>query len=500
MKRRYAALLPFVLLLSTSPAGATTGDLGHDLSYPQCVSGGATTTTPTSGVFGVVGVLEGKPWDPVNSCLQDQVTWAAALSRPPMLYVNSANPGHASVHWDNPSTTSPVPCVNAASDSDPACAYGYGWDAAEDALTKASTVSGGADYVTSLTWWIDVETLNSWVGDGVADTADIQGMVDRLRTAGVPDVGIYTGSSHWAEISGSALLGTSSYTRATSSTYRAHWPFVPAYPIEDGPLWFAGLGTLASAQTRCGSASLTGGEKLLSQYDDPDSAFDGDYRCADADHTAPTAVMTQPTSLVLTAPKVVVGWTGSDAGSGLASYDLQGNKAAANGGFSAFSPVASRLFTTSAAMTAPTRGATACWRALARDAAGNTSGWTGARCATTPFDDRDLSAGTGWTRTIGASGWFASSYTSSTRLGASLSRAGLQTKRLVLLAYRCPTCGSVTVLVNGSTLRTVSLASSVSGRVQVALPLFSLRTATVTLKVATSGKLVRIDGLATSRV
>jgi transposase-like protein len=92
------------------------------------------------------------------------------------------------------------------------------------------------------------------------------------------------------------------------------------------------------------------------------------------------------------------------------------------------------------------------------------------------------------------------SYSSATRLGATLTRTGLHTKRLVLLAYRCPSCGSVKVLLNGTTFKTVSLASSTSGRVQIALPLFSLRTTTVTLKVATSGKLVRIDGLATSRV
>ncbi|MDP9182719.1 MAG: hypothetical protein M3P04_08100 [Actinomycetota bacterium] len=502
MKRRYAALLPFVLLLSTSPASAATGDLGHDISYPNCISGGPTTNTPGTGVFGVVGVIEGKPWDPVNPCLQDQVTWAAGLARAPMLYVNSANPGPASVHWDNPATTSPVPCVNAASASDPACAYGYGWDAAEDALAKASTVSEGAAFVAGLTWWIDVEILNSWVGDGISNAADLQGMVDYLRSAGVPDVGVYSSaratSPEWQEITGSAALGTSAYTRATSALYRSHWPFVPKYPIEDGPVWFPGAGTSSDAQVKCGGTSFTGGERLLAQYGD--GGYDGDYRCADADHSAPTATMTLPASFVNTTPQVVPGWTGTDTGSGLASFDLQTIKAPANGSFGPWSILARRLTTTTFSVSSAARGTTACWAVRSRDAAGNTSALSASRCAATPFDERDLTASTGWTTTTGAAGWFTGSYRSTTRLGATLTRTGLQTKHLVLLAYRCPTCGAVSVLLNGGLLKTVSLASSASGRVQITLPAFTYRAATVTLRVATSGKLVRLDGLATSRV
>jgi hypothetical protein len=501
VKRRYAVLAPFLLLLVTPPAWATAGDLGHDISYLQCTS----ATTPASGVFGIVSVIEGKPWDPVNRCLQAQVDWAAGLTSPPMLYVNSANPFTASTsHWPASGRTSPAHCVDRNNNGDPGCAYDYGWDAAQDALTKASAVVQGVDYVKGLTWWIDVEAANSWNGTGVANAADIQGMVDSLRSAGVVEVGIYANGNDWPAFTGSSALGTSAYNRSSSSKYRSAWSsaFTAKYPIEDGPMWFAGLNTgTASAQTKCTSTSLTGGERLLAQYADG-SGFDADYRCADADHTRPTATMTLPTVFVTTAAKTTVAWKGADTGgSGIASFDLQTIKAPGNGTFGAWSVIGRRLLTTSLPFTSPARGATTCWRALARDAAGNTSAsWSAMRCVTTPLDDRDLSASTGWTRRTGAAGWFRGSYSSATRLGATLTRTGLHTKHLVLLAYRCPTCGSVKVQLNGTTLKTVSLASATSGRVQIPLPLFSLRTTTVTLKVATSGKLVRIDGLATSRV
>jgi hypothetical protein len=495
MKRWYAAVLPVLaVLLATSPASATVGDLGHDLAAPQCLSGG-TTTTPVGGTFGIVGVNGGTAWSE-NTCLQAQSAWASSLPQAPGFYANTADPAPtSSFYWPTSGSHDPALCRDATSTTDPGCAYDYGWHTAADALAKAATQS--AISPTTVTWWLDVEAVNTWHGDGISNTADLQGMVDRLRAAGVPDVGIYGLAADWATISGSSALGASAYTRATSNAYRAHWPFVPSYPIEDGPVWFAGAGTSPDAQAGCGNASLTGGERLLSQYSD--SGYDGDYRCADADHTAPTAAMTAPTSFVLTTTPTRVAWKGTDTGSGVASYDVQTRRAPANSGFGVWSVIGRRLLGTSVSVASPSRGTTACWSARTRDVAGNLSGWSVARCATTPLDDRDLSASSGWTRTT-ASGWFNRSFTSSSRYGATLTRTGLHTSRLVLLAYRCPSCGSVTVLLNGRVFKTLSLASSTAGRVQIALPRFSLRTATVALRVATSGRLVRIDGLATSRV
>jgi hypothetical protein len=491
VKRRYVVLLPFLLLLAASPAGATAGDTGHDIAAPQCGSG-----VPLAGSFGIVGVNGGTAWS-ANPCLQTQAAWAAALPTP-MLYANTANPAPtSSFYWPTTGASDPAYCANASSTTDPGCAYDYGWHTADDALSKAAAQS--ALNPTAVTWWLDVESANTWRGDGISNAADLQGMVDRLRSAGVPDVGIYANSGDWQLLTGSGALGTSAYTRGVAGLYRSHWPFAPKYPIEDGPVWFAGLNDLSGAQARCGTTSLTGGERLLAQYDDPDSAYDGDYRCADRDLTAPTVALTAPATGVVTLGTTKVTWSGSDGGSGIASYDLQRATAPSSGVLGAWS-YSRRLLTTSSTTTSPARGSTSCWYVRSRDAAGNVSALSVRRCVIRPLDDRDLSASSGWTRTTAASGWFNSSFTTSTRLGATLTRTGVRTSHLELLAYRCPTCGSVKVLLNGVTFKTVSLASSTSGRVRIALPRFSLRTTTVSLRVATSGKLVRIDGLATSGI
>lgn len=498
-------LLPLLVLASPSPAVAATGDTGYDVSHPQCTSEGSTTTTtpPGSPVFAVVGVNRGLGRT-TNPCLQEQAAWAAGLARAPMLYANGADPGPDVPSWPSSGRTSPARCVDRDNPSDTGCAYDYGWDLGGDALVRAGGQT--AFPATSVTWWIDVEEANSWDLDGLMDTASIQGMVDRLRSGGVPEVGIYANGHDWAAITGSSALGTASYHRTTAARYRTAWSsrFTPTYPIEDGPMWFAGLNDQSAAMARCGDPSLTGGERLLAQYDvtsgDPAVHWDGDYRCADADRTAPTATLSAPTTGVVTLGTTLVAWGGTDTGgSGLASFDLQVARAPYNGGLGAWA-LSRRLLTRSLNATSPARGSTACWHVRSRDAAGNVSALSNRRCVIRPLDDRDLAASSGWTRTTAASGWFNSSYSSTTRLGATLTRTGARTSHLELIAHRCPTCGALTVLLNGTALKTVSLASSTSGRVKIALPRFSLRTTTVTLRVATSGRLVRVDGLATSGV
>ena len=52
------------------------------------------------------------------------------------------------------------------------------------------------------TWWLDVETVNSWNGDGIANAADLQGVVDLLRSKGVARVGLYSTAYQWRAITG----------------------------------------------------------------------------------------------------------------------------------------------------------------------------------------------------------------------------------------------------------------------------------------------------------
>ncbi|WP_405069692.1 hypothetical protein OG558_08350 [Kribbella sp. NBC_01510] len=68
------------------------------------------------------------------------------------------------------------------------------------------------------------------------------------------------------------------------------------------------------------------------------------------------------------------------------------------------------------------------------------------------------------------------------------------------VATKCPTCGSVRVYVNNVAVGTVSLYNAkLQYRAVIALPAFGYRSGTVVVKVTSSGKLVQIDGLGTSR-
>jgi hypothetical protein len=476
------------LVAVSDPAGAAAGDLGHDVSTPQC--GGA---LPVSGVFGIVGVTSGLPFS-LNSCLTTEGTWAVGTGQP-MLYTNTANPGPSSGNWPKqPTGRCTSPATNNAG-----CAYEYGRKAATDAVTKAATALSGVLDPTTVTWWLDVEGSrtpnqpgNSWVGSGAVNAADIQGFVDGLREDGVPEVGIYSTAYQWNDIT------DGSYSRTTSATYRQSWGFSGVYPIEDGPVWFAGGTSATDAASLCGSASFTGGQRLLAQY--PDASFDGDRRCADPDLTAPTASVTAPTNPVAQAYSFGGAWAGADTGgSGLATFDVRTTRVASNG--TAFSPWQTNFQRTTArsvSLSGTGQGWTTCVSVRSRDAAGNVSPWASSRCTAVPLDDRLLSASSSWSR-ASASGWFLSTYSVTTTYHATLTRTGLVTSRLNLIAQKCSTCGKVGVYLGSTLLTTVDLHATSTYRAVIALPRFSLRTTNVTLKVLTSGKPVRIDALASSR-
>ena len=124
----------------------------------------------------------------------------------------------------------------------------------------------------SRTWWLDVETANSWNGDGIANTADLQGALDLLRSQGVARVGLYSTAYQWRAITGG-------YTATSAATYRATWrpAFTPRYRLESAPLWIATAGDLAAAKAAC-STSFTGAAAQMVQFVDG-SGLDADYVC-----------------------------------------------------------------------------------------------------------------------------------------------------------------------------------------------------------------------------
>jgi hypothetical protein len=248
-----------VIAATVSPAGAIAltapaGSVGYDISWPQCST--ATASLPTHGAFGVVGVNHGRAFTH-NTCLKTLFDAMSAHNYPTGLYINTGNPlaAKSAVHRPASGKKAPALCRDNTDDTDLGCAYDYGWQAAADsvAFARAQAVP-----ITTRTWWLDVETANSWSDDPVANAADLQGAADALHALGVSDVGIYSNAKNWSAITGG-------YTTLTAVAYKTAWhgTFTPTLPLETLPVWLAG-GNSAPGDS-C-SASYTGAPVRLAQY------------------------------------------------------------------------------------------------------------------------------------------------------------------------------------------------------------------------------------------
>lgn len=230
--------------------------VGNDVSWPQC--GG---TLPDTPAFGIVGVNNGTA-DSTNPCLQAELSWATSSSggtgRPLVsLYVNTANPGTAGSWWPDSNTYAGTTVINpygqcTTGSYGAACSYMYGYGKAHDDATVR-----GVTNPSSLTWWLDVETGNTWSTDTAANIADLEGMTAYFASIGAR-TGIYSTSTQWAQIAGTVP--------STSGLYSL-------------PSWIAGATTASAAQAGCTGAPLTGGgQVVLTQY--TSGSFDYDYSCS----------------------------------------------------------------------------------------------------------------------------------------------------------------------------------------------------------------------------
>lgn len=234
------ALVIAALTLQLVTAAAASAS-GYDVSWPNCGR-----ALPFDGDVAIVGVNGGKPYT-ANPCLVEQFRWASAAPHQPAFYVNTANPGTAATSVDWYGQRSPNPACSRADEA--ACAYNYGFNGAAQAFSHAQAVTGAA---SRLTWWLDVETDNTWSGDVGLNGADILGAVAYLRTQNVP-VGIYSTRYQWGVIAGGLRL-------------------------PDVPSWVAGAPDRARAPSFCSAdRSFTGGPVVLVQWVEGDT--DNDLLC-----------------------------------------------------------------------------------------------------------------------------------------------------------------------------------------------------------------------------
>jgi hypothetical protein len=208
-----------------------TGTTGVDISWPNC-----SASIPKTS-FGIVGVTGGAGFSQ-NSCLKTEAAKFSNLS----LYVNTGYPGSSyAQNYQN----APLTC----STGDDSClAYNYGYNAGQYALNYAQSQG-----IQSGTWWLDVETMNTWTGDVSQNINSLKGETDALKAAGVATIGVYSTTAQWNGITGGWQNGL--------------------------PSWGATTWTSAKqAATYCHGHEFTGGPSILMQYT-PKRSLDQDYAC-----------------------------------------------------------------------------------------------------------------------------------------------------------------------------------------------------------------------------
>jgi hypothetical protein len=243
--------------------GGSGTPTGYDISYPQCGK-----PYPTNVLFGIVGVNDGIVYSP-NPCLSSQILWAeTSQAGQAQFYANTADPGPTfSSYWPaSGSAENGQTCVYPDKTSPDAnsdgCNYLYGWYAAEDSYNTAvaayNQLNGTPQATTTpyaATWWLDVETANSWQTDTSRNMLALRGAADYLtRVAGAPSVGIYSTASMWQTITGGDTV---------------------TFPRN--PNWLPGARSEKAAQSNCSGTGFTGGQIVLTQY--LSGGFDADYLC-----------------------------------------------------------------------------------------------------------------------------------------------------------------------------------------------------------------------------
>jgi hypothetical protein len=215
------------------------------------------------------------------------------------------------------------------------------------------------------------------------------------------------------------------------------------------------------------------------------------------DTTPPTArVLGRPASVTLDRT-TTVSWRGSDAGSGVASYDARYRVATWNGRFGSYvQPVDWQATSSTSASLGPlTPGSTYCIYVRARDVAGNVSAWSAPRCIARALDDRALAASNGWAFRHGPA-FYRHTITSGRGQGIRLSLHHRAASRVVVVATTCPTCGTVTVsqgrrLASGVNLRSGRRHNQVLSTVATRV----VRSGVIRIRVTSSHASVLIDGL-----
>jgi hypothetical protein len=245
---------------------------GNDISWPQC--GGA---YPSGQAFGIVGVNGGLA-NNLNPCLAGELAWALGSTGYGLptsfpraaLYVNTANAGpDLAKSWPSSGTNIYGTCTLKADSQ--ACAWEYGAALAQQDIVwlagAAKSLAAGGVIVSGApgdyTWWLDVETTNSWETGTTGlpnNVADVEGMVATFQAAGA-SVGIYSTTYQWSTIMGSSIANYPDGSRNNLTGLRD---------------WIPGARRQSSAASNCSLKGFTGAVVITQWFG---RQYDGDVAC-----------------------------------------------------------------------------------------------------------------------------------------------------------------------------------------------------------------------------
>lgn len=216
--------------------------------------------------------------------------------------------------------------------------------------------------------------------------------------------------------------------------------------------------------------------------------------------TVPPLVHLTSLPTATTNASVPLRWSASDAGSGVATYDVRWRRATFSTGFGSWRyPSSWQRTSATRASLSVAAGDDYCVSMRARDVAGNVSRWSPSTCVARALDDRALSrATTGWVRRTG-SVFYEHTVTHTSGYHRSLTLSGVQLDRLGLVVTTCASCGRVALYVGSRLIGKLDLRSARVRHRLLMLPRFAYRRGKVTVKTLSSGKTVDVDGLVVSR-
>jgi hypothetical protein len=205
---------PLLMGVASAQGVYNTGTVGTDISWPNC------TAKVSSSAFGIVGVTNGLGYS-TNPCLKTEASHFSNLS----LYVNTGWYSGSS----NVNPTSPHVCVT----GDNNClAYNYGYNAGLYAYNAATGLA-----IHSTTWWLDVETSNTWSSDALQNQNSLQGEADALTTAGVTTVGVYSTTAQWQSVTGGWQNGMPNWGATTWTTAKQASKYCSGHNFSGGGTW-----------------------------------------------------------------------------------------------------------------------------------------------------------------------------------------------------------------------------------------------------------------------